>query len=191
MNGKKSHKLRTPVSCEIVNSIASGDRVSISGVIYTARDAAHRRFMESIESKEPLPVDLRGQILYYTGPTPPRPGCAAGSAGPTTSSRMDRYTPRLIAETGLRGIIGKGDRNADVVEALKKNGCVYFAATGGAGALLGRCVKRSRVVCYGDLGPEAVYELEVADFPLIAAIDARGNDAYLEGPGLWAGKWTR
>ena len=177
--------LKTPISHSTILSLVCGDQVVLSGKLYTARDAAHKRFMECIDKGMSLPVDLSGQIVYYTGPTPPKPGEAIGSAGPTTSSRMDRYTPRLIASCGLRGIIGKGNRSPEVITALQENGCVYFAATGGAGALLGERIKKACVVCYEDLGPEAVFELEVVDFPLIVAIDAKGTSCYVNGPQTW------
>lgn len=172
----------TPLSDIIIGSLKFGDEVLLRGIVYTARDAAHKRLMALIEKGEKLPVDLAGQVLYYCGPTPAKPGRPIGSAGPTTSSRMDRYTPRLLAATGLKGMIGKGERSAEVVEALKTYGAVYFAATGGAGALIGKTVVSSSVVCYEDLGPEAIYRLEVKNVPLVVAIDAKGNDLYKRGP---------
>jgi fumarate hydratase subunit beta len=174
--------LTTPISDIMAGSLHSGDEVLLSGVIYTGRDAAHKRLMALIEKGDTLPVDLQGQVLYYCGPTPAKPGRPIGSAGPTTSSRMDRYTPRLLAATGLKGMIGKGERSGEVIEAMKKHGAVYFAATGGAGALIGKTVIASSVVCYEDLGPEAIYKLEVKNLPLIVAIDARGNDLFKDGP---------
>ena len=180
--------LTTPVRPETIASLVQGDHVLLSGTIYTARDAAHKRFIELIEQGKPLPVDLNGQFLYYTGPAPAKPGEVIGSAGPTTSSRMDRYTPRLLAATGLCGIIGKGNRGPAVIDALVEHSCVYCAATGGAGALLGRCITSARVVCYEDLGAEAVFELEVADFPLIVAIDTKGGNRFVEGPNEWRKK---
>ena len=179
------HSLKTPIDDSIIKSLFTGDQVTITGKLYTARDAAHKRLIELIETEKPLPVDLKGQILYYTGPTPPKPGMAIGSAGPTTSSRMDRYTPKLISASGLRGIIGKGNRGPEVIEALRIFNCVYFAATGGAGALLGKRIKKARVVCWEDLGPEAIYELVVEDFPAVVAIDVRGRNMYVEGPAEW------
>ena len=174
--------ISAPLSAEIIRSLRAGDEILLSGTIYTARDAAHKRLISLLENGEKLPVDLSGQVLYYTGPTPPRPGMAIGSAGPTTSSRMDKYTPSLAAATGLGGIIGKGNRSEEVIKSLKDNTCVYFAAVGGAGALLARQIKSARVVAYPDLGPEAIYKLEVVDFPLIVAIDCEGNNLYVEGP---------
>ena len=174
--------LNAPFSNILIASLKAGDEVLLSGVIYTARDAAHKRLIALIDNGDNLPVDLQGQVLYYCGPTPAKPGRPIGSAGPTTSSRMDRYTPRLLAATGLKGMIGKGERSLEVIEAMKKHRAVYFAATGGAGALIGKTIISSRVVCYEDLGPEAVYQLEVRNLPLIVAIDCRGNDLYKEGP---------
>jgi fumarate hydratase subunit beta len=177
--------LTTPLTPSTIRSLTCGDQVLITGTLFTARDAAHKRLIDLLTQGKTLPVDLRGQLLYYTGPTPPRPGKPIGSAGPTTSSRMDRFTPALIEATGVAGIIGKGNRSAAVVDALVKFGCVYFAATGGAGALLGKCIKRARVVCYEDLGPEAIFELAVADFPVVVAIDTNGRNQYVAGPELW------
>lgn len=182
------HTLTTPVSPQQIRSLQSGDQALITGKIYTARDAAHKRFIELIDNGKPLPVNLAGQFLYYTGPTPPRPGEAIGSAGPTTSSRMDAYTPKLIAATGLKGIIGKGNRGLAVIDVFKHYECIYFAATGGAGALLAQCITKSRIVCYEDLGPEAVYELEVMDFPMVVAIDVTGRNVYVDGPAAWRGR---
>ncbi len=181
------HTLTTPVDPSQIRSLIRGDQVLLNGIVYTARDAAHKRLIELIDDGKPLPIDLSGQILYYTGPTPPKPGEVIGSAGPTTSSRMDRYTPQLIAAGGLRGIIGKGNRGKEAIDSFRKHGCIYFAATGGAGALLGECIKKARVICYEDLGPEAIYELEVVDFPLIVAIDTMGGNMYVDGPGEWGG----
>lgn len=178
-------KIELPLSGDESSAMVCGDQVLLNGIVYTARDAAHKRFTEALADGRPLPVDLKGKMLYYAGPTPARPGMPIGSAGPTTSSRMDRFTPVLIRETGLAGIIGKGNRSDEVVAALKMYGCVYFAATGGAGALLGNCIRSARVVCYEDLGPEAVYELEVVDFPVTVAIDTRGGNCYLSGPAQW------
>jgi fumarate hydratase subunit beta len=174
--------LFTPLSPIMTGSLKVGDEVLLSGVVFTARDAAHKRLIALIEKGEKLPVDLAGQVLYYCGPTPAKPGRPIGSAGPTTSSRMDRYTPRLLDSTGLKAIIGKGERSPEVIDAIKKHGAVYFAATGGAGALIGKTVVSLSVVCYEDLVSEAIYKLEVRDLPLVVAIDSRGNDLYKEGP---------
>jgi fumarate hydratase subunit beta len=168
----------TQLTKEIVESLNAGDEVLLNGTIFTARDAAHKRLMALIDKSEKLPVDLRNQILYYTGPTPPKPGSIIGSAGPTTSSRMDSYTPKLIEATGMRGMIGKGNRSQAVVDAMISHGCAYFAAIGGAGALLSKCIKKAETVCYEDLGPEAIYRLEVENFPAIVAIDCRGNSLF-------------
>ena len=175
-------KVSTPLTDSTITALSSGDEVSLSGVIYTARDAAHKRLIALIENAQPLPVNLTGQVLYYTGPTPARPGTVIGSAGPTTSSRMDAYTPQLLAASGLKGMIGKGDRSDSVIKALHDHTAVYFAAVGGAGALLAQCITSAEVVCYADLGPEAIYKLEVHNFPLIVAIDSYGNNLYTKGP---------
>ncbi len=174
--------LTTPMSGLIVSSLHTGDEVLLSGIIYTARDAAHKRFMALIDKGENLPVDLSGQVLYYCGPTPAKPGRPVGSAGPTTSSRMDAYTPGLLEATGLRAMIGKGGRNDAVIDAMIKYGCAYFAATGGAGALIAKSIRSSAVVCFQDLGPEAVHRFEVENMPLIVAIDSKGNNLYQDGP---------
>lgn len=174
-------RLEVPFSAETARKLEAGQRILLSGVIYGARDQAHRRFVEALERGEELPVDLRGQVIYYVGPTPVPPGRACGSAGPTTAGRMDRYTPRLLAY-GVMGVIGKGKRSPEVVAALKGYGAVYLAATGGAGALLGRCIREMQVVAYPDLGPEAVYRMVVEGFPVTVAIDSRGQNLYEIGP---------
>jgi|WetSurMetagenome_2_1015567.scaffolds.fasta_scaffold02224_2 fumarate hydratase subunit beta len=180
---KKLIRLITPpLSRAVAQSLRAGDEVEITGTIFTGRDAAHKRFDELLKNGKPLPVDLKGGILYYTGPTPANPSTGLFSAGPTTGSRMDAYTPLLLAETGLAAMIGKGDRSPAVIDAIKECGAVYFAAGGGLGALLGKRVKRSRPACYPDLGPEAVYALEVERFPVVTAIDCEGNDLYKSGP---------
>jgi len=173
--------LTTPLDDQHIASLRAGDEVALSGVIYTARDAVHKRFMALLKNGTKLPLDLSGQVLYYCGPTPAKPGRLIGSAGPTTSSRMDVYTPDLLAATRLRGMIGKGERNAAVIDAMRQWGCVYFATVGGAGALIARSVVTASCVCYDDLGPEAVYRLEVREMPLIVAIDSVGNDLYAIG----------
>lgn len=174
--------ISTPFLKDMSRSLHAGDRVLLSGTIFTARDAAHKRFTELIDRNKKLPVNLREQIIYYTGPTPASPGRIIGSAGPTTSSRMDKYTPGLIANTGLGAIIGKGNRNDQVIDAFQKYEFTYFVATGGAGALLSQCIKKCETICYEDLGPEAVYKLEIVDFPIIVAIDCHGNNLYKTGP---------
>ncbi|MCK9365445.1 MAG: Fe-S-containing hydro-lyase, partial [Syntrophales bacterium] len=151
-----------------------------SGIIYTGRDAAHKRMIELVNAGKELPIDVKGQIIYYVGPTPARPGNPIGSAGPTTSYRMDAYAPKMM-ELGLKGMIGKGNRAPEVVEAMRKYKAVYFGATGGAGAVLSRSIKKAEVVAYDDLGPEAIHRLEVEDFPVVVINDIRGNDLYVEG----------
>ena len=172
--------IHTPLTDEMVERLKIGDKVFINGIIYTGRDAAHKRLVELVNKGAPFPFDISGQIIYYVGPTPPKPGQPIGSAGPTTSYRMDPYAPILIAR-GLKGMIGKGSRGREVIEAMKKYKAVYFAATGGAGALLSKRIKKSEVVAYEDLGPEAIRRLEVEDFPVIVANDIYGNDLYIEG----------
>lgn len=173
-------RLTTPLSPRDVAALRAGDRVLLSGTVYTARDAAHARLVALLEKGQPLPFPLEGQVIYYVGPTPPRPGQPIGSAGPTTSGRMDPYTPALLA-AGLAGMIGKGSRSAEVRAELARRGAVYFGATGGAGALLARRVKSAEVVAWEDLGPEAVRRLVVEDFPLVVIDDVHGNDLYEEG----------
>jgi fumarate hydratase subunit beta len=176
----EAKRLHTPWSDATVEDLHAGDLVLITGVIYGARDAAHKRLVETLEKGEPLPVDLRGQIVYYVGPTPAKPGQAIGSAGPTTSIRMDAYAPTLLAH-GLKGMIGKGYRTAPVLEAIKRHKAVYMAATGGAGALLARSITKADVVAYGEMGPEAIYRFEVKEFPAIVINDVHGRDLYAEG----------
>lgn len=170
-------KITTPLDDNWVESLKAGDSVTITGIIYTARDAAHKKMTEDIKSGKPLKFDLSGQILYYVGPCPPKSGQVIGSCGPTTSGRMDAFTPELL-KMGLKGMIGKGDRSEEVIKSMIENKAVYFAAVGGAGALLSTKVKASRVVAYPELGPEAVYKLLVEDFPAIVAIDCHGNNLY-------------
>lgn len=167
----------TPLTKEKVKEINAGDYVYITGTIYTARDAAHLRMYDSINNKKELPVNIDNQIIYYLGPTPAKEGQVIGSAGPTTSSRMDKYTPALI-ERGMTGMIGKGKRSKEVIEAMKKNTAVYFAAVGGAGALLSKCIKSAEVIAYDDLGTEAIRKLYVENLPVIAVIDCKGNNIY-------------
>ena len=170
-------KIKAPFETEDINRLKAGDAVLISGVIYTARDAAHKRMYEAIAGGEALPFDVKGNVIYYMGPSPARDGKALGSAGPTTASRMDKYAPELL-DLGLKGMIGKGKRSAAVHDAIKRNGCIYMAAIGGAGALLSHAVVSSETVAYEDLGTEAVRRLEVKDFPAIVVIDKDGNDLY-------------
>jgi fumarate hydratase subunit beta len=185
--GKMSEaiRLRTPLADADVEKLQIGDKVLLNGVIYTGRDAAHKRLIDLLLAGKPLPIDIRGQVIYYVGPAPAKPGQVIGSAGPTTSGRMDAYSPKLIA-IGLKGMIGKGMRKKEVLEAMKKYKAVYFAATGGAGALLAKKIKKAQVVAYEDLGPEAISRLEVEDFPLIVVNDTRGNDLYEEGAKKYA-----
>ena len=164
-----------------LSKLRAGDKLTVSGTIYTARDAAHKRLTELIAAGEELPLDIRGAAIYYAGPTPEKPGQVIGSCGPTTSGRMDAYAPMLI-DRGLAVMIGKGDRNAAVIDAIVRNGAVYLAAMGGAGALMGSCVKAARIVCYDDLGCEAIRELKVENMPLTVVIDSQGNDLYKSGP---------
>jgi len=173
-------KVTTPLTDESVKDLRIGDAVLISGVIYTARDSAHKRLVDTLEKGEKLPVDFNGQIIYYAGPAPAKPGRPIGSIGPTTSYRMDPYAPLLIKH-GLKGMIGKGNRNDEVVAAMKSNTAVYFGAIGGAAALGAQTVKKAEVVAYEDLGPEAVRRLEVEDFPAVVVNDCFGGDLYKEG----------
>jgi fumarate hydratase subunit beta len=173
-------KLTTPLTDEAVRDLHAGDEVEITGVIYQARDAAHKKLVALIEAGEPLPFELQGAVVYYMGPSPAKPGDPIGSAGPTTSGRMDAYTPRML-EAGLKGMIGKGNRTPAVREAIRKHRAVYMAATGGAGALIARSIKKSEVVAYADLGAEALLRLEVEDFPAIVVNDIYGGDAYEDG----------
>ena len=182
--------IKAPFDREEVKTLKAGDYVYIDGIVYSARDAAHKRMYDAImESgcvdasgtelyeKGIVPIDLNGNVIYYLGPTPAKPGQVIGSAGPTTSSRMDKYTPMML-DQGLKGMIGKGKRSPEVIESIKKNGAVYFAAVGGAGALLSKCIKEAEVIAYDDLGTEAIRKLTVKDFPAIVVIDAEGNNLY-------------
>ena len=169
--------IKAPVNPEELKELRSGDMVYITGTIYTARDAAHKRMSDTLDEGKELPISLENNIIYYLGPSPAREGKVIGSAGPTTSSRMDKYTPRLL-DLGLKGMIGKGKRSEDVKNSVVKNGCVYFAAIGGAGALLSKCIKKSTVIAYDDLGTEAIRELEVENLPVVVVIDSVGNNIY-------------
>ncbi len=173
-------RITTPLTAEKVKELEVGDIVLISGVIYTARDAAHKRLIELLDKGESLPIDIHNSIIYYVGPTPAKPGKPIGSAGPTTSYRMDSYAPRLL-DIGLKGMIGKGSRSEEVIKSMKKNNGVYFAAIGGAAALIGKTIKKAEVVAYEDLGSEAIRRLEVEDLPVVVAIDSLGNDLYQIG----------
>lgn len=169
--------INAPFSSEDVKDLKSGDYVYITGIIYTARDAAHKRMYEALEQGQKLPLEMKNNIIYYMGPSPAREGRPIGSAGPTTASRMDKYSPSLL-DLGLKGMIGKGKRSKEVSEAIIRNGAVYFAAVGGAGALLSKCIKKSEVIAYDDLGTEAIRKLEVENFPVIVVIDSEGNNLY-------------
>lgn len=173
-------RIETPLTSEMVEKLRIGDRVLLSGDIYSARDAAHHRLVELIKKGEPLPFDMIGQVVYYVGPTPPQPGQAVGAAGPTSSYRMDAYAPLLI-ENGLKGMIGKGSRNQAVKDAMAAHKAVYFAAIGGAGALISRSILSAEVVAYPELGTEAIRKMNVKDFPLIVANDSTGGDLYETG----------
>lgn len=174
-----NYHLTAPFDGEELKKLRSGDMVYITGTIYVARDAAHKRMQEVLDKGEKLPVDIQGQTIYYMGPSPAREGRPIGSAGPTTASRMDKYAPRLL-DLGLRGMIGKGKRSQAVKDAIVRNGAVYFAAIGGAGALLSKAITASEIVAYDDLGTEAIRRLEVKDFPAIVVIDSTGDDLYIK-----------
>ena len=170
-------KIQAPISNEDANSLRAGDYVYITGTIYTARDAAHKRMYEALEKNQQLPIEMANNIIYYMGPSPAREGRPIGSAGPTTASRMDKYAPKRL-DLGLKGLIGKGKRSQAVRDAIVRNGSVYFAAIGGAGAILSKCIKKSEVIAYDDLGTEAIRKLYVEDFPVIVVIDSEGNNLY-------------
>ena len=170
-------KIETPLTKDKVKDLHSGDYIYITGIIYTARDAAHKRMTEELAAGKELPFDVENQIIYYLGPTPNREGQVIGSAGPTTASRMDKYAPKLL-DLGLTGMIGKGKRSQAVISSMEKNTAVYFAAVGGAGALLSKCIKKSEVIAYDDLGTEAIRKLYVEDLPVIVVIDSQGNNLY-------------
>ncbi len=172
--------IKTPISREDVRKLKAGDSCLISGVIYTARDAAHKRLCELVAAGKELPFDVKDSVIYFVGPTPAKPGQAIGSAGPTTSYRMDAYSPTMIAQ-GQTGMIGKGKRGPEVIAAMKEHGAVYFGAIGGCGALLSKCIKKAEIVAYEDLGAEAIRRLEVEDFPVIVIIDSEGNNLYESG----------
>ena len=176
----KEIRLTTPLSTQDVEKLSIGDKVLLSGVLYTGRDAAHKRLFDLIADGKELPIDIQGQVIYYVGPTPAKPGKPIGSAGPTTSYRMDSFAPKLI-ELGLKGMIGKGNRSQAVIDAMKQYKAVYFGATGGAGALIAKKIKKAEIVAYPDLGPEAIRRLEVEDFPVTVVNDTKGNDLYVEG----------
>jgi len=176
----KEIKITTPLDTEILCNLKTGDKVLISGTVYTARDAAHKRMIEMLGRGEELPFDIKGQIIYYVGPTPPKPGKIIGSAGPTTSTRMDAYTPELLA-LGLKGMIGKGLRSQAVKDAISKYKGVYFSGVGGAAAIISKSIVSAQVIAFEDLGPEAIRELVVKDFPAVVVNDCYGRDLYIEG----------
>ncbi|WP_394524115.1 Fe-S-containing hydro-lyase [Lacrimispora sp. JR3] len=171
------YHINVPISKEEVKKLKSGDYVYLTGIIYTARDAAHKRMIETLDQNAPLPFDIKGNTIYYMGPSPAREGRPIGSAGPTTSSRMDKYTPTLL-DLGMGGMIGKGKRSREVIDAVIRNEAVYFAAVGGAGALLSKCITASEIIAYEDLGTEAIRRLTVKDLPVIVVIDSQGNNLY-------------
>jgi fumarate hydratase subunit beta len=177
---KDTIRISTPLTDEIVETLKIGDKVLINGIIYTGRDSAHKRMVEQMNAGQALPFDIKGQILYYVGPTATPPGQVIGSAGPTSSYRMDLYAPTLITQ-GLKGMIGKGSRGLEVIDAMKKYRAVYFGATGGCGALISKRIKKAEIIAYEDLGPEAIRRLEVEDLPVIVVNDIYGNDLYVEG----------
>lgn len=179
-----SKYISLPLNEEEISSLRSGDYVYLSGIIYTARDAAHKRMFEAMKRGEDLPIDLNGNMIYYLGPSPAREGQVIGSAGPTTSSRMDKYTPDML-DRGLKGMLGKGKRSPEVIEAIKRNGAIYFAAVGGAGALLSKCIKEAEIVAYEDLGTEAIRRLCIENLPVIVVIDSQGNNLYETAAEEW------
>lgn len=170
-------QLTTPLTFDQVKDLKAGDQVSITGVIYSARDAAHKNMVDELKNGEPMAIDVTDQVIYYAGPSPAKPGKAIGSCGPTTSGRMDAYSPTMM-EQGLRGMIGKGPRSKEVIESMKKNGAVYFAAIGGAAALIADSIKKVDIVAYPELGPEAIRRMEIENYPCIVAVDCEGNDLY-------------
>ena len=177
---KKMKRLTLPLSDSDIKNLKAGETVLLSGTMLTGRDAAHKRLYELVEKGEKLPIDIKGELIYNVGPAPAKPGFAVGPAGPTSSYRMDKYAPTLL-DLGLKGMIGKGARNQDVIDAIVRNGCVYFACVGGAAALIAKSIKKEEILCYEDLGTEAIRRYTVEDFPCIVAIDSYGNNAYTEG----------
>ncbi len=174
-------RIDTPLTKDKTVNLKAGDTVLLSGVIYTGRDAAHKRLIELLDKNEKLPIDVENEVIYYVGPSPAKPGQVIGSAGPTTSYRMDPYAPRLM-DLGLTGMIGKGARNQEVIDAMKRNKAVYFGAIGGAAALIGKSIVKSEIIAYEDLGSEAIRRMEVKDMPLVVVIDSEGNNLYELGP---------
>lgn len=170
-------RINTPLKEEVINKLKAGDKVLLSGVIYAARDAAHGRLIELLNQGRDMPINVENQVIYYVGPTPEKPGQIIGSAGPTTSYRMDSYAPRLL-DLGLKAMIGKGARSEEVIKSIINNKCIYFGATGGAGALISKCIVKSEIVAYSDLGAEAIRKMEVKDMPLVVIVDSEGNNLY-------------
>lgn len=179
-----NREIQVPLKEQDIENLKAGDYVYLTGTIYTARDAAHKRMYDSMKKGEPLPIELKGNVLYYLGPSPAREGQVIGSAGPTTSSRMDKYTPDML-DAGLKGMVGKGKRSPEVIDAMKRNHAVYFAAVGGAGALLSQCIKKAEVVAYEDLGTEAIRRLYIENLPVIVVIDQDGNNLYQTAAEKW------
>lgn len=177
---EKMKRLTLPLSDSDIKNLKAGETVLLSGTMLTGRDAAHKRLYELVEKGEKLPIDIKGELIYYVGPAPAKPGFAVGPAGPTSSYRMDKYAPTLL-DLGLKGMIGKGARNQDVIDAIVRNGCVYFACVGGAAALIAKSIKKEEILCYEDLGTEAIRRYTVENFPCVVAIDSYGNNAYTEG----------
>lgn len=182
----KIKKINTPLTDEVIRNLKAGDSVTITGYIYTGRDAAHKRLIALLEEGKELPIEIKNQIIYYVGPAPAKPGYTCGSAGPTTSYRMDPYTPKIL-DLGLKGMIGKGLRSKEVIESMIKNSAVYFAAIGGAAAVIAKSIKDSKVVAYEELGPEAIHRYYIEDFPAVVCIDAEGNNLYESEPPKYAG----
>ncbi len=180
MSGSEAHPIDLPLTDEVISGLRMGNMCELSGVVYTARDAAHKRMVEALEAGESLPFDIQGQVIYYVGPTPAKPGAVVGSAGPTTAGRMDAYTPRLL-DLGLKGSIGKGARSQTVIDAMIRNKAVYFIAVGGTGALLAKRIKEVEMVAYEDLGTEAVRKFRIERLPVVVVNDCFGNDLFSEG----------
>lgn len=183
-NNPAVKKITLPLTDEVARSLKAGDQVLLSGSVLTGRDAAHKRLLALLEEGQELPVSLKGETIYYVGPAPARPGQAVGSAGPTSSYRMDRFTPRLLA-LGLKGMIGKGRRGQAVKDAMKEHGAVYFGAVGGSAVIISQAIKRFELIAWPELGPEAMYRFEIENFPAVVAVDSQGRDLYEEGPKLY------
>ncbi|NLO12706.1 MAG: Fe-S-containing hydro-lyase [Clostridiales bacterium] len=176
--------VQLPLTEETARGLQAGDQVLLSGAVFTGRDAAHKRLIALLDEGKPLPVNLEGETIYYVGPAPARPGQAVGPAGPTSSYRMDPYTPKLL-DLGLKGMIGKGERGTEVIDAMKQHGAVYFGAVGGSAVLISRSIEKSELIAYPDLGPEAIHRFVIKDFPAVVVIDSQGNNLYQQGPELY------